>query len=240
MLTLLTFPGGFDLPSHSPFCTKAMGLLRLSGQDWAPKTVTNPSKMPLSRLPVLKTRDRLIPDSYMIQAWLEAQGAEFYAGLDAKAKTQAHALIRMTEENLRLGLVHERWLNEKCWPIVRDVFFADVPAVLRKPIANSVRKKARAGLIAHGIAQFTETDRRVRLQYDLDAIAGQLEGKPFLFGDLPTAADAAIVPVLDGLRQLPVDTGVRRMVRAMPELMGYIQRGRTVLYPVKEDMAMAA
>ena len=182
MLTLITFSGGFDQPSHSPFCAKAMGLLRLSGRDWQPKYVTNPANMPLSRLPVLKTADRLIPDSYMIQAWLEGQGADFYPGLDDKDRARAHALIRMTEENLRLGLVYERWLNEECWPIVRDAFFAEVPSLLRKPLASMVRKKARTQLTAHGIAQFSETDRRARLLYDLEAIRQQLDGKAFLFG----------------------------------------------------------
>lgn len=240
MLTLLTFPGGFDQPRHSPFCVKVMGLLRLAGRDWQPKFVSNPAKMPLGRLPVLKTNDRLIPDSYMIQTWLEGQGADFYPGLDPKTRAQAHALIRMTEENLRLGLVHERWLNDNCWHIMREAFFKDTPKLLRKPISNMVRKKARAGLTAHGIAQFTEVDRRTRLQMDLDSISAQLDGKAFLFGPVPTAADAAIVPVLDGLRGLPVDTGVRRMVRAMPDLIDYVHRGRAALYPDEENLALAA
>lgn len=240
MLTLLTFPSGFDQPSHSPFCVKVMGLLRLSGQEWQPKLVSNPAKMPLKRLPVLKTNDRLIPDSHHIQAWLEGQGANFYPGLDAKARAQAHALVRMTEENLRLGLVYERWLNDACWPIIRDAFFADVPKLFRKPISNTVRQKARAGLMAHGIAQFNETDRQTRLQIDLDSVSAQLDGKAFLFGPVPTAADAAIVPVLDGLRCLPVDTGVRRMVHAMPDLIDYVHRGRNALYPDEDNVALAA
>ena len=196
--------------------------------------------MPLGRLPVLKTEDRLIPDSYMIQTWLEGQGANFYPGLDRKTRAQAHTLLRMTEENLRLGLVHERWLNDDCWHIMREAFFEEVPKLLRKAISNMVRKKARAGLIAHGIAQFNEVDRQTRLQMDLDSISAQLDGKAFLFGPVPTAADAAIVPVLDGLRGLPVDTGVRRMVRAMPELIDYAHRGRAALYPTEENLALAA
>ena len=176
----------------------------------------------------------------MIQTWLEGQGADFYPGLNPKTRSQAHALIRMTEENLRLGLVHERWLNDDCWHIMREAFFKEVPQLLRKPISNMVRKKARAGLTAHGIAQFTEVDRRTRLQMDLDSIAAQLDGKTFLFGPVPTAADAAIVPVLDGLRGLPVDTGVRRMVRAMPDLIDYVHRGRAALYPDEDNVALAA
>lgn len=240
MLTLITFPGGFGQPSHSPFCVKAMGLLRLAEREWTSKFVSNPAKMPLSRLPVLKIKDRLIPDSYIIQDWLEVQGADFYPGLDANTRARAHALIRMAEENLRLGLVHERWLNDKCWEIMREAFFEEVPGLLRKPISNTVRKKVRAGLTSHGIAQFTEKDRRVRLQYDLDSIAAQLNGKAFLFGPVPSAADAAIVPIIDGLSGLPVDTGVRRMVRGRPELMAYISRGRDALYPIEQPLAEAA
>lgn len=239
MLTLITFPGGFNQPSHSPFCVKVMGLLRLAGREWQPKFVTNPAKMPLGRLPVLKTDDSLIPDSYIIQTWLEQQGAMFYPGLDDRTKAQAHALIRTTEENLRLGLVHERWLNDDCWQIMREAFFEDVPAFLRKPISNMVRKKARSGLLAHGIAQFSEQDRMDRLQFDLESISTQLDGKDFLFGPVPTAADAAIVPVLDGLRGLPVETGVRRMVRACDTLMAYVYRGREELYPAEQDFAKA-
>ncbi|SHK21340.1 Glutathione S-transferase [Shimia gijangensis] len=240
MLTLITFPGGFGQPSHSPFCVKVMGLLRLAERGWRPKYVSNPAKMPLGRLPVLKTGDRLIPDSYIIQAWLEGQGVDFFPGLDDRARAHAHALIRMTEENLRLGLVHERWLNDSCWDIMREAFFEDVPSLLRKPISNAVRKKARTDLIAHGIAQFTEHDRRARLRYDLDAIQSQLQDKEFLFGQTPTAADAAIVPVLDGLNCLPVDTGVRRIVRDMPDLVAYVRRGRGALYPEDDEMALAA
>lgn len=240
MLTLITFPGGFGQPSHSPFCVKAMGLLRLAGQEWRPNYVTNPSKMPLGRLPVLKTQNRLIPDSYFIQEWLESRGADFYPGLNARDRARGHALIRMTEENLRLGLVHERWLNDDCWEIMRESFFAEVPRMLRKPVSNAIRKKARVGLLAHGIAQFSEADRQSRLQQDLEAISAQLAGKQFMFGGMATAADAAIVPVLDGLRGLPVETGVRSLVRAMPDLMEYVDRGRAALYPVSGEMRAAA
>ena len=231
MLTLLTFPGGFEQPSHSPFCIKAMGLLEMSGQKWQPEYLSNPSKMPLSRLPVLKTSNGLVPDSAMIQSWLEARGAEFYSGLSDIQRAQAHAITRMVEENLRLGLVHDRWLNDTCWQITRDAFFKEIPAMLRPAIAGQVRKQARAGLVAHGIAQFAESDRRGRLEKDLDVLDQLLGSQKFLFGESPSGADVAVVPVLDGIRTLLVATGVRALVHETESLVAYVHRGRDAFYP---------
>ena len=230
MLTLLTFPGSFGLPSHSPFCVKAMALLQLSGQDWQPKYVGNPGKMPLGRLPVLKTADRLIPDSAHIQAWLESQGADLNAGLGPRDLAASHALIRMTEENLRCGLVHDRWLRDDCWPTVRAAFFAELPGLLRGPISAMVRGKVRRAMQAHGIAQFSEADRLDRLARDIDAIRVTLGDAPFLFADRPTAADCAVAPILDMIRTLPADTGLRRLVVGSAPLMAYIERARPALY----------
>lgn len=231
MLTLISFPGGFDQPSHSPFCTKAMCLLEMSGFDWTPEFITNPTRMPLSRLPVLKLNDRLIPDSHHIQDYLENRGADLFPGLTANDKAQAHFVIRTVEENLRMGLVHDRWLHDDCWSIVREAFFDEVPRLIRRPVTNGIRRKVRAALLSHGIAQFSEKDRLARLGRDLDALSRHLGGKRFLFGDLPCAADAAAVPVLDMLRTLPAKTPLRTMVRSRSDLMDYVTRGRAAIYP---------
>lgn len=231
MLTLLTFPGSFAEPSHSPFCVKAMCLLEMAGQLWARKDMSNPARMPYSRLPVLKTEARLIADSSFIQSYLEAEGADFDVSLSETDKARSHMLIRTVEENLRLSLVHDRWLDDCCWDKVRDIFFAEVPRPLRGPISRSVRKKVRAALTSHGTAQFTPADRNVRVERDLDAITAQLGDKAFLFGDTPTAADAATAPVLSMINGLPCDTALRRTVRERAPLLAYVDRTRQAIYP---------
>ena len=231
MLTLLTFPGDSDQPSFSPFCLKAMCLLNMSGRDWSPKYLKDPSKMPHGRLPVLKTGDRLIPDSANIQYFLESEGAEFNEGLSDTNKAQSHAMIRMVEENLRCGMAHDRWLRDDCWQHVRQAFFSSVPAPFRGMVSGMIRKKVRQALMSQGIAQFSEPDRLDRLGRDLKAIETVLGDRPYLFGAQPTAADAAALPVLDMIRTLPCDTGLRRLVRERPALMAYIERARERLYP---------
>lgn len=232
MLTLLTFGPSFEMPSHSPFCVKAMALLHLSGRDWQPKYLSDPRKMPLGRLPVLRTaQGRLIADSARIEAYLEAEGASFSAGLNAQDKACSHALIRMVEGHLVAGMAHDRWLRDDCWPIVRAAFFDRVPGPMRGVVAGMIRRKLRAAMTSHGIAQFSEAERLDRLGRDLDAITTTLGDKTFLFADHPTAADAATAPVLDMIRTLPCDTGLRRLVRENAALMGYLERARPALYP---------
>ena len=115
MLTLLTFPGSFGAPSHSPYCVKAMCLLHISGPEWQPEYLHDPRKMPLSRLPVLRDGEQLVPDSANIQRHLEAKGIDFNKGLSATQIAQSHALVQMSEAGIYNTLVCDRWLNDESW-----------------------------------------------------------------------------------------------------------------------------
>lgn len=231
MLTLMTFAGSFDQPSHSPFCVKAMCLLQMSGQVWTPEYLANPTSMPLGRLPVLKVQDRLIPDSSAIAQFLEQQGADFNQGLTGAEKAQSHPLIRMVEDSLHMGLIHDRWLRDDTFPIVRKAFFDAMPFPLRQILPPILRRKIRAKLMSHGIAQFSEAERVARLEQDVGALEVQLYGKQFLFGDAPSLADASAVPMLEMIRTLPVETGLRSLVRKSPVICDYTARAREVMYP---------
>jgi len=233
MLTLLTFHGSDHLPSHSPFGLKAMCLLQMSGQDWQAEYTGDLAAQPLGRLPVLRVGDRLIPDSHHIQEYLEAQGADFNPGLTAAQRALSHAVIRMVEDSLRIGLVHDRWLHPDVWPILRDQFFAEVPAPAREAVAGEVQAQVRAGLMGQGIAQFSEEDRLRRLAKDVMALETLLGDGPFLFGDTPTAADAVAGPVVDMIRDLPAETGLRRLITDRPALVAYADAVRAAIYPAR-------
>ncbi len=239
MTHLIIFHGDADLPSHSPFCVKAMCLMEMAGHDWQPEYIQDLSTMPLGRVPVLRLGDRLIPDSHHIQEYLEALGTDFYAGLTDIERAASHALVRMTEESLRLGLVHDRWLDETCWPLMRETFFAGVPAPARDEVAAGVQTLVRHGLMGNGIAQFTPQDRTRRLTKDLAVLAAKLADKDFMFGDSPTAADAAIGPVLDMILRLPAPTGLRLAAESHPAFAPYVARVRAALYPPMKRFATA-
>ena len=231
MLALLTFPGSFGAPSHSPYCVKAMCLLRMSGLDWRPEYLHDPRKMPLGRLPVLRDGERLVPDSAQIQTHLESKGIDFYKGLSEQDKARAHTLIQMSEAGLYNILVHDRWLVDECWEHTRAAFFHVIPFLVRGPLTRKLRKNIRNKMIAQGTAQFSEAERLEQMKRDLNALSMQLGNQAFLFGDAPTAADAAIAPVLDMILNLPAKTGARELLKGWDGLPAYVDRVRAEIYP---------
>lgn len=193
--------------------------------------------MPLGRVPVMRADGKLIPDSHHIQAYLEARGADFQRGLSPQQRARSHMLIRTVEESLRMGLVHDRWLHPDVWPTLSQVFFAPVPEPARAQVAAEAQDHVRAGLMSHGIGQFDEADRLRRMQQDMDAVAATLGEQTFLFGDAPTAADAATGPVLDMILRLPAPTGLRQLVEQRATFAPYVDRVRAALYPHKVKVA---
>lgn len=224
MLTLLTYPAAFGLFSGSPFCVKAAYLLQLSGHRWKRHDLLDPRKMPHGKLPVLRTQERLMPDSDGIRSWLEAQGAEFDARLTDVQKGQSRALIRMAEDHLYFQLVMDRWGNDEVWPVLRDTFFAEVPRLIRRPVTNSIRKSVLKGLAMQGVSRFSPAERMERVENDLSAITSFLWQNPFLFGQAPTSADLSVAPMLAAMRATPVKTDLRRRIAEDPILTDYLDR----------------
>ncbi len=232
MLTLLTFPPSFGEPSHSPFCAKAMILLQMSGQPWKCEYIANPSPMPHGKLPVLRADGQLIPDSELIENWLASQGADFYPNITDEQKSLGHAFIRMTEESLRLTLIHDRWLDDNNWAQIWPIFFAEVPGPLRRFVSSLARRSVRSGLMSNGIARMSQEQRLQKVENDLDALGKIIGSNAFILGDAPTAVDAAVLPVLSMIDRLPVATETTSMLRGKEWVHGYLERGRATLYSI--------
>lgn len=224
MLTLLTFPSAFGLFSASPFCVKSALMLQIAGQRWQRSDMLDPRKMPHQKLPVLRTPERLVPDSDLIRSWLEAQGANFDPGLSDIQKAQSRALIRLAEEHLYFHIVQDRWANDDIWPILRDTFFTTIPALIRRPVSNKIRKSVIRGLSFQGVSRFSPAERHDRLEYDLEAISAHLWQSPFLLGDTPTSADMSVGPMLAAMRTTPADTPLTRRIKQDKLLNSYVDR----------------
>ncbi len=224
MLTLLTFPSAFGLFSASPFCVKTALMLQNAGLRWQRSDLLDPRNMPHQKLPVLRTPERLIPDSDLIRDWLEAQGADFDAGLTDLQKAQSRALVRMAEEHLYFHVVQDRWANDEVWPILRDTFFTVIPALIRKPVSNSIRKSVLKGLAFQGVSRFSPVERQDRLERDFEAISAYLWQSPYLMGEKPTSADMSVGPMLAAMRATPSDTPLTRRIKQDKLLNRYIDR----------------
>lgn len=224
MLTLLTYPAGFGQFSLSPFCVKAAYLLAASGMPWQREDISDPRRMPMQKLPVLRTPERLIADSTNIQMYLSERGAAYDANLSEIERARATMLIRMAEEHLYFHLVLDRWADDAAWSAIRETYFKDVPTILRRPVANGLRKAVLRGLKTQGLGRFTAQQRLERADQDFRVISTHLWNGPFLLGDVPTSADFSVAAVLAAIRATPVPTAMQRRVDEDMQLTDYLER----------------
>jgi len=176
MLILETFGPNFGEAEASPFCLKAMCLLKMAGVDWTAAQGSDSRKAPARKLPVLHDGSETIPDSDSIRTHLEKRyGVDFDASLSEAQKAQSRALIRMVEEHLYFCLVYDRWKVDKTWQHVKGAFFSDLPLPLRVIVPRIARKSVLSDLDGQGIGRLSYEDMLERAKRVLVNVASTPE-----------------------------------------------------------------
>lgn len=224
MLTLLTYPKNGVVFSLSPFCVKAALLLDFANETWQREDLNDPRKMPHGKLPVLRAGDQLIPDSQNIRRYLEQKGTDFDPGLSSQEKAQAQAYIRMAEDSLYFHIVEDRWNNDLVWPTIRDNYFEEIPALIRRPVTNAIRKSVKQGLRFQGIDRFGNAERMERLDDQLRSISELVQERGFLMGARVSSADLSVAPMIQALGTTMVQTPSVLRVLTDSVLTGYVER----------------
>ena len=129
------------------------------------------------------------------------------------------------------ALVVNRWVVDDHWLVTREELFSDIPKLVRNFVTGRIRKSVVAGAYWQGMARFSEQERADRVAKYCESVAAVLGGKPFLFGDTPSAADASVVPMLREAACFPVANKMSQVMLENATLMAYVQRGREAMYP---------
>lgn len=232
MLKLTVYPPGLGEISGSPFSTKAICLMEMSGLDYRLDVQPDPRKTPKGKFPLLKDETDTIPDSDQIRDYLETRyGVDFEPNLTPEQKAVGRLIIRTLEENVYFAIVANRWLQDDHWAVTKGAFFKGMPPVIRRVIANRIRKGVIAQTKGQGMGRHSEPERVARVAKDLAAIGEILGDKQFLFGDSPTAADATAVPMMRAQAFFPLENPLSNLVLNNPKLAAYIERGAQEMYP---------
>lgn len=234
MLTLLTYPGSANTFSFSPYCVKAALLLCFADVTWRRKDKTDPRSMPHQKLPVLKTEQKLVPDSDGIRTWLEQKGTDFDPGLTASERAQSRALIRMAEEHLYFHVVQDRWADDRVWPILRSRFFVSVPALIRRPVAHKILKSVLNGLSFQGVSRFSNIERRDQFEIDLKALSDLIFDRGFIAGPAISSTDLSIGPMLQAMCDTPVETELQQRVSGDPVFTNYLNQPKA-RFPIMSE-----
>jgi glutathione S-transferase len=226
-LVVHQLPGGWGLPSISPFCLKLDAYLRIVNVPFRAVVDATPFKGPKGKLPWIEHDGKKIGDSGFIIEYLESRlGCDANQGLSAAERGIALALRRLIEENLYWTMVYDRWMVEENWRVFRDVVLAGIPVPVRQIIALFARRGVRRQLVGHGIGIHARDEIHAIGRRDVGAIADVLGEKPFVLGGTATEIDAIAYGFLANIANVPIASPVKDEVSKRANLVAYLERMR--------------
>ncbi len=231
MLTLYVSGPYFGLPDASPFVSKALVHLKMAGVPFA-TAPTDFRKAPKGKIPYLRDGDMLLGDSTFIRWHIEQKtGFDFDKGLSAEDKAVAWAFEKLCEDHLYWAIVDSRWANQVNFDKGPRKYFDPVPAPLRPFIVAMVRRNVKKSLHGHGMGRHTRAEIEQLATCDLDAIAGFLGSKPWLMGQEPCGADAAVWSMVTSCLCTHFETPIRTAAERHLNLVAYRDRGMARWFP---------
>ncbi len=231
MITLYTFGPKFGLPDPSPFCMKAIVLLKMGGLEFETATA-DLRKAPKGKAPYMDDNGTTVADSTFIRFHLEkTRGIDFDKGLNEAERAAAWAFEKLCEDHLYWTVVYERWGDDKNFDAGPRRFFDTVPAPMRPFVIFMVRRQIRRNLKGQGSGRHSEAENTLLATRAIDHIAAFLGDKPYLMGDRPCGADAAVFAMVSGLLCEMFECSTRDAARKHQNLVAYRDRLMAEYFP---------
>jgi glutathione S-transferase len=224
MLKLYGFGPAPGLPDLSPYVVKAMTLLKMAGVDYVVDT-TGFRKAPKGKLPYIDDNGVIVPDSTLIRFHIEkTRGVDFDLGLDAVGRAQSWAIEKYCDDHLIALVAFHRWADDDNFARGIGAFIDKMlPAPIRAPAKWIVRRRI-VGRYRKNLARFTREELAAFAARDAGALSTLIGDKPFLMGETPCAADAAVFATLALLFDPATDSPLRDAALSKPNLVAYRDR----------------
>lgn len=231
MITLHGAGAGFGLPEISPFVTKTEVQLKMAGIAYR-KEPSRPTDSPKGQLPFIDDDAEMIADSTFIRAHLERKyGVDFDDGFDLVQRAQAWAIERMLENQVCLGLVNARWLDDTNFAKGPARFFDIVPEVQRLGVCAAVRAQVAQNYLANGLGRHSPEEALELVSRSLMALSLLLAAKPYLMGERPCGVDATAFAMLAGIMTPYFESPLRVRLLHFGNLTAYVDRMMAEFYP---------
>lgn len=231
MITLYTFGPHFGLPDPSPFVSKALVLLAMSGLEFRTDT-TGFKKAPKGKLPYMDDAGTIIADSTFMRWHLEQRhGIDFDRGLSREQKAIGWAVEKMCEDNLYWTIMDQRWMDDANFDKGPRHYFDEAPAVVRPVVMGMVRRQIRRDLRGQGMGRHARADIERLAAASIDALAAIIGDKPWLLGSAPSGADATAWSFVANVLCDHFPGAVRDSAARHPTLAAYRDRGLQLWFP---------
>ena len=231
MITLYRYGSFFGLPDASPFCFKAMMLLKIAGLEWK-DDFGGLRKAPKGKMPYISDDGTIIADSTLIRFHIEDKyGFDFEAGLDEEQKGIAWSVEKMLEDHVYWILLNDRWCHDANFNKGPRKFFDSAPAPIRGFIANMVRKKLIKATKAHGMGRHTNAEIHKFGKKAVASVAAILGDKPYFMGETVCGVDATVYAFMETLGREGFDTPMIAEVASHKNLRAYLDRMQAEWFP---------
>lgn len=224
MITIYGFGKTTALPDLSPFVIKAMTLLKMAGLDYTVDTSTGGfRRAPKGKLPYIDDDGVIVADSTLIRFHLEkARGIDFDAGLSPEQRAQSWAYEKLCEDHLMWISARHRWQDDDNFARGVGAFFDKVIPAPASPIVKWVLRRNLTKRFWHqGVGRFNETELALLGARDIESLALAIGEKPYLMGEAPCGADAAIFANIALLMDAATVSPTRDAALAKPNLVAY-------------------
>lgn len=225
VITLYQFSPALGVRCPSPICLKLETYLRMVGLPYQVAEKPNLLKAPKKKFPYITDNGRTIADSGFIIDYLkQTYGDPLDAHLDVKQKAAMLGMRRLMEEHLYWVAFYFRWVDEKNWQIVKNIFFEDVPMPLRLVIPSVVRRSAMRDLYGQGIGRHSREEVLALGQENIRALSDFLSDQPYMMGAEPTSIDAIGYGMLVNIVKAEIETPLKDYVLGFENLVAYCDR----------------
>ena len=236
----LADPGIPGLESHSPFCLKVHRALRAAGLSYERRHMPTPSAVkpfsPVGQVPVLLAGGEAIADSTRILARLPSLGGASLLSSDPRERAEALLWEELADTALNGFLVAARWADDRNWPLVRDAYFAGMPAPVKAIVPALLRRGVVKALVARDVWRAGPDACWARYEVLLDALDARAPSAGFWVGDAISVADVALFGQLHSLRT-PLTAAQAAALAKRPALVAWLDRvdaaTRTTAAPAK-------
>lgn len=231
MITIYRYLPGWTVPCISPFVTKVIYYMEMSGLKYQMKSQDLgrlDADTPHGKLPVIVDEDGTqVADSTQIIEYLATRyGNPLDSDASIEERSQMHAFNRMIDEHTYwVAVIQPRWRETANWEIYLRIIAGtdDVPAGLRA-FADDFRFRILTQFMLGGWGRMSADVIYRRARADIDALSNQLGQKPFLMGDKPRSVDANVLSILRHTLDTPFSFDTKEYAQSKKNLLDYSAR----------------
>jgi glutathione S-transferase len=218
MLTLFSYPGLFGVADNNPFGLKVFAFMKLCRLDFRHEHIFDAKDAPRAQLPYLRDDTTIVGDSDSIIAHLIRKfDLPIDSGLTAPQR-DAGLFVRRALDDLYWVMSYSRWKDERFWPLFRDAILRTHPSVTADALAQA-RDYNFKRYHYQGIGRYQPDEVYARGIADLGALGNLLPAHGFLFGDLPTSADAGLYGFVANILFYQIETPLKAFLLERPNLV---------------------